>query len=786
VKRIVVVALALWAASARAQEPEGAAADPTAPAHAPVDVSTPPAVLVLPPVSWPRALPVPDDQAIEALLLVGKDGFAQLEQCDLLPPLCDALRAALFEARFEPARIAGTPRAARVMVRFSVRADTTTATHADSAASAGADTEASAGGSTDAPEDEPAFGAVGRVGSVRPTAVSLELEQMREVPGSFGDPFRVIDALPGVLPVMTGLPYVYVRGAPPAATVYFFDDVQLPALFHLGLGPAVVHPAMVGDIDFYPGVAPARYGRKTGGVIAGQAAYRPLRKGVHGEVELRLVDAQAYLAKPLADGGRIEIGGRYGYPGLLLMLLEPRAVLQYWDYQLRSSMRVGERTQVSLLALGSYDLIGERTDDGFQRGIELQFHRIEARSVTRRGNFDIGYAIGGGFERSGFEDDFQVEAVRMTPRLWLDTKAGKAQLRVGADMLATAGTLSNPSDDEEDEDELEGLADNPIYRSATGRSVIGAYVEALYPIDARLTLEGGLRGDAWITGGDVQLAAEPRMLLRHATTDALSLHAAAGLAYQPAVFLIPLPAIADVALDRGLQRAVQTELGAALELPQSFSIDTKLFAHFYRDLLSFDAFEADDVECDPSRDDCDAEDGDDFPRMRAQVIGSEWMIRRAYRERLSGWLSYTLSKAWGQTERGRDLLPSFDVRHVANLVLQWRISEGWHVALRGYAQSARFPFDASTTSDPRQRRRLPPFFRGDLQLSRLWARSWGELRFTLDWLNFTFQREPTGWDCPYDYDFENGELSGTPRGECQVEYLEFPITLPMLGVRGSF
>ena len=25
--------------------------------------------------------------------------------------------------------------------------------------------------------------------------------------------------------------------------MYFFDDVQLPALFHLGLGPAVVHPA---------------------------------------------------------------------------------------------------------------------------------------------------------------------------------------------------------------------------------------------------------------------------------------------------------------------------------------------------------------------------------------------------------------------------------------------------------------------------------------------------------------------------------------------------------------
>ena len=112
-----------------------------------------------------------------------------------------------------------------------------------------------------------------------PTAHSISLEQIREVPGAFGDPFRAIEALPGVVPVMSGVPYVYVRGAPPSATAYFYDEIQMPALFHLGLGPAVVHPAMVGPIDFYPGVAPARYGRKTGGVVAGKAAFRPLKPG---------------------------------------------------------------------------------------------------------------------------------------------------------------------------------------------------------------------------------------------------------------------------------------------------------------------------------------------------------------------------------------------------------------------------------------------------------------------------------------------------------------------------
>ena len=62
---------------------------------------------------------------------------------------------------------------------------------------------------------------------------------MRDVPGAFGDPFRVVDTVPGVLPLLSGVPYVYVRGAPPAGTIYIYDDIAVPALFHLALGPAL-------------------------------------------------------------------------------------------------------------------------------------------------------------------------------------------------------------------------------------------------------------------------------------------------------------------------------------------------------------------------------------------------------------------------------------------------------------------------------------------------------------------------------------------------------------------
>jgi hypothetical protein len=116
------------------------------------------------------------------------------------------------------------------------------------------------------------------------------------------------------------------------------------------------------------------------------------------------------------------------------------------------------------------------------------------------------------------------------------------------------------------------------------------------------------------------------------------------------------------------------------------------------------------------------------------------------------------------------------VRHVANLVLQWRISWGWQVALRGVAMSGRFPLGASLVDDPREKERLPPFFRGDLQVSRTWRKRWGELRVTLDWLNFTFQREPLNWDCD----------RVPPGGKCRVAHVGFPITIPLLGIRASY
>src|SRR5260370_7033708 len=52
--------------------------------------------------------------------------------------------------------------------------------------------------------------------SPAPGATSLSQTDVRDLPGAFGDPFRAIEAQPGVVPVFSAMPYFFVPGPPPA------------------------------------------------------------------------------------------------------------------------------------------------------------------------------------------------------------------------------------------------------------------------------------------------------------------------------------------------------------------------------------------------------------------------------------------------------------------------------------------------------------------------------------------------------------------------------------------
>ncbi len=211
-----------------------------------------------------------------------------------------------------------------------------------------------------------------------PAVSSFTRAEVRQLPGAFGDPFRAIESLPGVTPIVSGLPFFYVRGAPPGNVGYFLDGVRVPYLYHVGLGPSIVHPGMVSRVDLYPGGYPAEFGRFAGGIVSGETT--PPDTTAHGEANLRIFDAGALAETGFAGGrGTILLGGRYSYTAGIVSLLSPSTTLAYHDFQARVSYDITPRDRVTAFSFGSYDLVGQTANDILSVLFGSEFYRADFR-----------------------------------------------------------------------------------------------------------------------------------------------------------------------------------------------------------------------------------------------------------------------------------------------------------------------------------------------------------------------------------------------------------------------
>ncbi len=287
-------------------------------------------------------------------------------------PFASAALAGVHDARFEPATRGGHPVAATIRLRVDFTppqvapAEPATAPPSSSAAPVPA--------ASPPPVEEV------NVRGLRsePAAQVLGHAEIRQLPGAFGDPFRAIELLPGVTPIVSGVPYYYVRGSPPSNVGYFIDGVRVPYLFHFGLGPAVVHPSLIEHLELYSGGYPAAFGRYAGAIVATDT--RAPAEAAHAEASIRLIDAGAIVDAPF-DGGRgaVILGGRFSYTAALLSLASPGTTIEYRDYQAEVLYHLTPRDTVSLLTFGALDLAGDTENGQKVTLFGSEFYRADLR-----------------------------------------------------------------------------------------------------------------------------------------------------------------------------------------------------------------------------------------------------------------------------------------------------------------------------------------------------------------------------------------------------------------------
>jgi hypothetical protein len=622
--------------------------------------------------------------------------------------------------------------------------------------------------------------------------------EVREIPGSFGDAFRSIEALPGVTPLLSGAPYFLVRGAPPGNTGFLIDGIPVPALFHLGVGAAVVHPSVIDRVDFYPGGYPARFGRFTGGILSGELANVPDR--AHEEASVRLVDAGGLVATPFAEGrGDVAVSGRYGYPGPLISLFDPNVGLSYWDYQAQARWRASEHDQLGVFAFGSFDSLSSRDSSSapMNQLLGIEFHRIDLRWDRRTGRtgslrvaLTLGYdrsAAGSGGSvfgtsgsnggpsagaASGVEDSIESESLRLRAE-WADRLSPEVEARVGSDVAAAPYRVVLPSN----APTLPGIGANTFAFTQTDVN-IGAYGELTWTPSPRVELRPGLRVDAFTsrssagapslgatTGyGLAAVAPDPRLSARWTMTPSLAWIAALGVAHQASNIPLPSPGLQFSQLSRGVQSAYQYSAGAEVRLPFQFTGTLDAFLQDYTGL-------ADLYDTCPS--------GESACTFDGRAIGMELLIRRRLTERLTGWLSYTLSRTErdsfvqnGTRSSSTRILSQFDRTHVVNVVVAADLGRRWRAGARLMAYSG-LPYSTTTGPAGVPNAREPPFFRLDLRLEKSWRALGGRLTLVFEWLNALLSKESFGTTC-------SGAFEHCAPAEVG------PITIPSIGVEQSW
>jgi hypothetical protein len=641
---------------------------------------------------------------------------------------------------------------------------------------------------------------------------ALRREEAHETPGTMGDPLRSVMQLPGVTSVVSGLAYPVVRGTEPAATAYFLDGVRIPQLFHALAGPSVIHPDFIDQVDFYAGVPPARFGRLLGGAIDATTTRPPDHFSITGSIDL--INASAFAQVPIEKTGTtFSVAARGSYTPLVGAAVASAViphdpgqpptdvVANFYDYQARITQKVGDG-KLRLLAFGSSDAVGTQPNGGqAPTGVfSAIFHRVDLlwQAPAGPGTIEIGATFGRDLTNlhgdQGGMRFFEVDMARWlgAARLgWFAALPSGLTIRAGSD-IELQWTTSNAQGISGSLSPMQAVAGAAQTNTVANGFLGGIYVQARYVAGPFDTM-AGVRVDVFGLEPNVAWGSvEPRLDERLKLSDRVTVRAAAGLFHMPPTLSLAFPSSDLAQLGEGLQWAAHTEVGADVQLPLGIEIGV---TGFYNPL--FRTVEHSVTELLYPSDASAVTHGDAY--------GVELFLRRAAAGRWFGWLSATLQRS----ERLETLYRFGDNGNVLGSLQTNVPSSSDELLTLHLVVGAKLPYNITagislhfntgrpedgeissrtmrpvmdpvtglpywTPQDLDRVSRLPPYFRADFRVSKLWAFDDWQLEAYLDVLNASVTKEVLA----YQYSVSGNSLSQTP--------LDVPIVLPMLGVKGRY
>ncbi len=510
----------------------------------------------------------------------------------------------------------------------------------------------------------------------------LDRERVEQTPGTFGDPMRLLQSLPGVVATREYSPSageVVIRGSAPAESRIYFDGVEIPYLYHFQQYASVVHTRLLDEVAVYPSAFGAPYGDATGGVVAVSTRDAETDR-VHGEVSANLITAGAYLTAPVGEKGAVSVSGRRSYADLLESENDQYTLWPvFWDYLSRYDHTFSPDSRLSLTAIGSGDAYGRYAGDAavldpleqeenpsfeFSRrfhGVILR-HRLTSpvAGLTTSAAFvddlwqgELSTAMQARAERYAWlrhsavlfaSDDYQLAVGLEGKMVWLDRQADTD--RAWAELGGEAPLLAR------------GVAVNEQLTQLR----TGMWLEPRIAIGPATLQPGGRL--QWDTATST-VTLDPRMTVQAAFSGDWLLRAGAGRYSQAP----ELDALSPVAGDPELPvaRSEHVSVGVDKTIASRWEVAVDAWGKRLHDVLVEEPGATPTVE-------------------EGAAVGLELTSRYRLRERFFSWASLTV----GRAERD-GVVFSFDQPYALNLVGSWEFAPRWDIGVR-YRYASGLPY----------------------------------------------------------------------------------------------
>ncbi|MCA9675661.1 MAG: TonB-dependent receptor [Kofleriaceae bacterium] len=624
-----------------------------------------------------------------------------------------------------------------------------------------------------------------------PGRQDLGRKELTRIPGARGDALTAIRNLPGIgqAPAAgSGPGQLVIRGSAPEDSKITIDGIEVPVLYHFFGFTSVLPSEFIENIEYLPGGFGAEEGRSTGGVVNVTTRTEAVSKA-EGFAELSFIDVSGFVQAPLskAHGVQLTAAMRRSTIDLILPVVIPDSANiafttapQYYDGQLRVDWRAGEHDKLSVLGMGSFDLLSLLNDNinpnepdftgAFDN--ETSFTKVIGQWLHGAHGLDNRLVVSAG--TSGFRVEIGADRYLRANRYTLETRddlgykvGDRLKLRAGAEARLDSRDLDVrfPQAPAEGQPPPGNFSTLPLvdYMQTVDNSVAGAYVAADLRPTSALTITSGVRLDQFFFLGEHTVS--PRLQVSQAFGKRWTAKMAMG-AYSRG-----LEFGESVDPDLEPEKAFQYVLGGSHELRPGVTAEVSGFYTDRRNLVTTDALKA---KTDPLH--------VYVNRGIGRSFGGEALVR-AKLDNFFGWLAYSVSRSDrvdGPTSSRR--LFDYDQTHnlvaVASYTLgKWQFGGRFQYAtgtpvtpvvgsLYLSDVNAFVPVYGAVNSD-----RLSAAHQLDLRIDRKWKFDTWSLSAYLDVTNVYYHARTLGYSYNYDYT-ERTAISDLP-------------IVPALGVRGE-